>query len=138
MSCVLGIMAFIAIFVGEVIKFTLKIVFFPFTIFSIISAAETERKIEEIRIANQKNIEDQKRMKSFYKVKLDTFYDHRGYNDYYDFYVGDGKHLYLKESTMLPEDAVKYGYLPKKEAKAEYNKKMVEICKILNLPISLI
>ena len=138
MGCILGFVAFIAIFVTEVIKFTLKIVFFPFTIFSIISAAETERKIERIKKEREEDIENQKRMKSFYKVKLDAFYDHRGYNDYYDFYVGDGKHLYLKESTMLPEDAVKYGYLPKKEAKAEYNKKMVEICKILNLPISLI
>ncbi len=138
MNCIVGLLALVLFYTVKTLNLALKVIFFPITISSMISSAETEKKIEQIRREREKNAEDQKRMKSFYKVKLDTFYDHRGYNDYYDFYVGDGKHLYLKESTMLPEDAVKYGYLPKKEAKAEYNKKMVEICKILNLPISLI
>ena len=76
MECILGLLAFVVITVAKVIEFSLKVVFFPITIHSIISAAKTERKIEE----NIKYWENQGRKQRFYQVRLDKFYSYRDYN----------------------------------------------------------
>ena len=118
----------------KVLNLALKVVFFPFTIHSMISAAKTERKIEE----NRKYWENQGRKQRYYEVRLDKFYSYRDYNSHNEMYVGNGMYLYMVDAFMLPEEAAEKGYLTEEEAEVKYNKKMVEICKILNLPISLI
>ena len=134
MECILGLLALGLFVTVKVLNLALKVVFFPFTIYSMISAAKTERKIEE----NRKYWENQGRKQRFYEVRLDTYYNYRDYNSHNEFYVGDKKYLYMVDAFMLPEEAAEKGYLTDEEALVEYNKKMVEICKILNLPIPLI
>ncbi len=118
----------------KVLNLALKVVFFPFTIHSMISAAKTEKKIEE----NRKYWENQGRKQRYYEVRLDKFYSYRDYNSHNEMYVGDGMYLYMVDAFMLPEEAAEKGYLTEEEAEVKYNKKMVEICKILNLPIPLV
>ncbi len=134
MSCVLGLLALSLFYTVKVLNLALKVVFFPFTIHSMISAAKTKRKIEE----NEKYWENQGRKQRYYEVRLDTYYNYRDYNSHNEFYVGDKKYLYMVDAFMLPEEAAEKGYLTKEEAEVKYNKKMVEICKILNLPIPLV
>ena len=134
MSCILGAMAFVVITVAKVIEFSLKVVFFPITIQSMISAEKTKRKIKE----NEKYWENQGRKQRYYEVRLDTYYNYRDYNSHNEFYVGDKKYLYMVDAFMLPEEAAEKGYLTEEEAEVKYFNKKVEICKILGLPIPLV
>ena len=134
MENILGLLALVLFYTVKVLNFCLKVVFFPITIHSMISAAKTERKIEE----NIKYWENQGRKQRFYKVKFDKFFNYRDYNSNKDLYVGNGMYLYIVDAFMLPEEASEKGYLTKEEAEVKYYNKKVEICKILNLPIPLV
>ncbi len=134
MENLLSLLALALYFAIKALNVCLKVVFFPFTIYSAVSAAELKRKMEE----NGKYWENQGRKQRYYEVRLDKFYSYRDYNSHNEMYVGDGMYLYMVDAFMLPEEAAEKGYLTEKEAEVKYNKKMVEICKILNLPIPLI
>ena len=134
MECILGLLALGLFYAIKALNLCLKVIFFPFTIYSAVSAAKIKRKIEE----NEKYFKNQGRKQRFYEVRLDTYYNYRDYNSHNEFYVGDKKYLYMVDAFMLPEDAVKKGYLTKEEAEVKYFNKKVEICKILGLPIPLV
>lgn len=134
MEEILGLLALALYFGIKALNVCLKVVFFPITIQSMISAEKTKRKIEE----NEKYWENQGRKQRFYQVRLDTYYNYRDYNSHNEFYVGDKKYLYMVDAFMLPEEAAEKGYLTKEEAEVKYYNKKVEICKILGLPIPLV
>lgn len=134
MENILGLFVLVLFYTVKVLNICLKVIFFPITIHSMISAAKVNKKIEE----NRRYWKNQGRKQRFYQVRMDKFFNYRDYNSHNEMYVGDGKYLYMVDAFMLPEDATKEGYLTEEEALVEYNKKMVEICKILNLPIPLV
>ena len=134
MEDILGLLALALYFAIKALNVCLKVVFFPFTIYSAVSAAKTERKIEE----NRKYWENQGRKQRYYEVRLDKFYSYRDYNSHNEMYVGDGMYLYMVDAFMLPEEAAEKGYLTEEEAEVKYFNKKVEICKILGLPIPLV